>query len=322
VLPLVRPRHIRHWLQGFGCQVLHIATEGPLGWAALRAGASLGLPMVSSYHTNFPQYLGQYRAGGLTPLAWRYLRWFHNATRTTFCPTPSIRDLLEQRGFRNVDLWSRGVDSQLFHPGRRSEALRRSLGFAPQETVVVYLGRLAVEKNIETLLNAWQQLPGDRGCRLLVIGDGPLRQRLERAAGAKAVFVGYRHGEELADMVAAGDLLAFPSLTDTFGNVMLEAMASGLSVVGFDAPGPKDVIADGQTGRLVREITAAALARSLAELAKQPELLREMGRKARNYAEHQSWNRIMEQIREKYLSLAFHRTRSGARSEHADRYPA
>jgi glycosyltransferase involved in cell wall biosynthesis len=322
VLPLASPRGIRRRLQRFGSQLLHIATEGPLGWAALRASAALRLPTVSSYHTNFPQYFAQYRAGLLTPSVWRYLRWFHNATLATFCPTPSIKCLLEERGFRNVDLWGRGVDSRLFHPGRRSEELRRSLGFAADEIVVVYLGRLAAEKNLDALLAAWRQLPAEAPCRLLVIGDGPLRPRLEAAAGEKAVFAGYRKGEDLANMLAAGDLMVFPSLTDTFGNVMLEAMASGLPVVGFDVSGPKDVLVDGQTGCLVREIAAPPLALAVAGLANRPELLREMGRKARIFAENQNWTRIMEQIREHYLSLALPGNRRGVRSEHADRNPA
>jgi glycosyltransferase involved in cell wall biosynthesis len=322
VLPLVRPRDIRLLLQGFGSQVVHIATEGPLGWAALRAAARLGLPTVSSYHTNFPQYFGQYRAGWLTPLAWRYLRWFHNATRTTFCPTPSIRDLLQQKGFHNLAIWSRGVDSRLFHPGRRNEALRLSLGFAPQERVLVYLGRLAAEKNIEMLLSAWQQLSVETPCRLLVIGDGPLRRKVESAAGEKAVFVGYRQGEELAGMLAAGDLMIFPSLTDTFGNVMLEAMASGLPVVAFNAPGPKDVVQDGTTGRLAPDISARSLARVTAEMIRDVRTIREMGRQARTFAQTQSWSDIMENIRGHYLTLSIPRRRCEARREHADQYPA
>jgi glycosyltransferase involved in cell wall biosynthesis len=322
VLPLVRPRDIRLRLQGFGSQVVHIATEGPLGWAALRAAGSLGLPTVSSYHTNFPQYLGQYRVGWLTPAAWRYLRWFHNATRTTFCPTPSIRDLLRQKGFRNLAIWSRGVDDRLFNPGRRSEALRLSLGLAPQERVLVYLGRVAAEKNIEMLLSAWQQLCSKAPCRLLVIGDGPLRRRLESSAGEKAVFVGYRQGEELANMLAAGDLLIFPSLTDTFGNVMLEAMASGLPVVAFNAPGPKDVVQDGRTGRLAPDISAPSLARVAAELIADVRVIREMGRQARTYAQNQNWADIMEKIRGHYLSLAIPPSGCEARRAHADRYLA
>ncbi|MEZ4600052.1 MAG: glycosyltransferase family 1 protein [Syntrophotaleaceae bacterium] len=320
ILPLVSPRNIRRRLQGFGSQLLHIATEGPLGWSALQAAANLGLPVISSYHTNFPQYLGQYRAGWMTPVAWKYLRWFHNSTLMTLCPTPSIRDMLEAKGFRNVDLWSRGVDSRLFHPRRRSPEFRRSLGFNDRDIVLVYLGRLAVEKNIDMLLDAWRQLPEKAPIRLLVIGDGPQRERLERMAGDRAVFAGYRKGEDLANMLAVGDLLVFPSLTDTFGNVMLEAMACGLPVLGFDVSGPKDVLTDGRTGILVRKITAQALTRAIDELAKNPEFLGEMGHQARVFAENQNWSHIMEQIREHYLSFALCRTRCRERSAHADRH--
>lgn len=279
---------------------MHIATEGTLGWAALRAARSLGLPVVSSYHTNFPQYLAGYKLGWLEPLAWRYLRWFHNRTLQTFCPTASIQSLLLERGFENVGVWGRGVDSDHFNPSQRDEAFRCSLGFLPQETVLVYLGRLAAEKNLPMLFDAFERLSADTPCRLLVIGDGPLGERLRKRFDQRVVLVGYRRGSELARLLAVGDLLVFPSLTDTFGNVMLEGMASGLPVLGFDVPGPKDVIMDGQTGRIVPRTTAADLALAIDRMAGDRDELRKMSQQARRYAEGQSWSRIMESVREQY----------------------
>jgi len=126
-LPITSPGRVARQLSKFRPGLVHIATEGPLGWAALRAARRLGLPTVSSFHTLFPNYLGCYGIGQLTPLAWRYLRWLHNATAVTFCPTPSIRDLLQEQGFHNLEIWSRGVDSQRFHPDKRDPQLRRSL---------------------------------------------------------------------------------------------------------------------------------------------------------------------------------------------------
>lgn len=302
-LPFTRPARVREALTQFRPHLVHIATEGPLGWAALQATRSANLPAVSSYHTNFPQYLQRYRAGSLEPVAWRYLRWFHNATRLTFCPTGSIRQTLLEQGFNNVRLWGRGVDKESFHPRFRDPELRRQLGFAPGETVLAYVGRLAAEKNLELLLAAWEQLPNRRNCRLLLVGDGPLRGELERRADGRVVFAGYRHGEELARMYAAADLFVFPSVTETFGNVLLEAMASGLPAVGFRAPGPLDLIREGETGRLVPETSAAALAAVLAELLNDPAQLRAMGRQARSFAETQGWSDILTGLRNDYQSV-------------------
>jgi glycosyltransferase involved in cell wall biosynthesis len=318
LLPLTTPATIRKELSRFGTQLVHIATEGSLGWVALRAARSLGLPVVSSYHTNFPQYLAGYRLGWLEPLAWRYLRWFHNRTLQTFCPTPSIQSLLLKRGFNNVSVWGRGVDSEHFHPSRRDEALRRALGFLPQETVLVYLGRLAAEKNLQMLFDAFEGLPADSSCRLLVIGDGPLGERLRRGADQRVVFAGYRRGTDLARMLAVGDLLVFPSLTDTFGNVMLEGMASGLPVLGFEVPGPKDVIIDGHTGRIVQRPAAAGLAQAIHKMAGDRDALRKMGRQARGHAESQSWSLIMESIREQYDGHIPDPARCGRRPRYAD----
>ena len=304
VLPLVTVAMVERALRDFRPDLVHIATEGPLGWAALRAARRLALPVVSSYHTNFCQYLETYRAARLAPLGWRYLRWFHNATLATFCPAPSTRRLLEEKGFRNVDIWSRGVDSHRFHPGKRDHRLRESLGVGPDDLLLMYAGRLANEKNLEMLMQAWQKLAAADNCHLLLIGDGPLRGRLEAARVPGALFTGYRYGEELAGLYASCDLFVFPSLSETFGNVVLEAMASGLPVVAFDVQGPKDIVRDGLTGRLVHDINAAALAKEVGKLISDRPLRLQMGQRARDDAESRSWDRIMAEMRNRYAGFA------------------
>lgn len=299
-LPLAVTSLVRRQLRRFGPDLVHVATEGPLGLAALKACRQLGLPVVSSYHTNFPNYLASYRLGRLEPLAWRYLRWFHNATSTTLCPTPTIRDMLAERGFERVKVWGRGVDTRMFDVSRREEAVRRELGIGAREVVAVYVGRLAAEKNLELLMEAWRQRSPGGPDRLLLVGDGPLRSLLERRAQPDVIFAGYRQGEDLARCYAAGDFFVFPSLTDTFGNVMLEAMASGLPVIGFDVAGPRDVIRHGQTGLIVEERNAAALALAMGQLAGMARQRAHMGRAARKFAETQSWQQILEQIRDQY----------------------
>lgn len=315
-LPLVSARSLRSNLAGFEPHLVHIATEGPLGRSALKAARRLGLPVVSSYHTNFPDYLGRYRLGALKAPAWTYLRRFHNATLATFCPTPSIREMLVEKGFENVGIWSRGVDPYRFHPRNRDLDLRRQLGFAPAEKVLCYVGRLAAEKNLDMLFDAWRQLPHRQDCRLLLIGDGPLREKLEAAGDERVVFAGYRYGEELARMVASADLFVFPSLSETFGNVIQEAMASGLPVVGFDAPGPRDIIRDDETGRVVRDISATAFAYEVTDLLAHPYKLYAMRHHARAFAETRSWEAVHGELRDHYLRLATSAEAPQGRSVH------
>lgn len=302
-LPVVTPATVARELASFRPDIVHIATEGPLGWAALRASRRLGLPVVSSYHTSFAHYLRLYGAGWLEGAAWRYLRGFHNATAATFCPTPSIRDQLLAKGFERVAVWSRGVDAGRFHPGKRDLDLRRRLGVAEDAVVLACCGRLAAEKNLETLLAAFRRLPPSLPVNLLLIGDGPLRPKLEAQGNPRVIFTGYRRGEELARTYAAADLFVFPSLSDTFGNVLLEAMASGLPAVAFEVPGPRDVVRHGETGLLVGEVGAEPMAAALAGLIADPVRRAGMSASARRYAAGQDWEAINSVVRRRYLEV-------------------
>jgi glycosyltransferase involved in cell wall biosynthesis len=302
-LPVVTPATVARELASFRPDVVHIATEGPLGWAALRASRRLGLPVVSSYHTSFAHYLRLYGAGWLEDTAWRYLRGFHNATAATFCPTPSIRDQLREKGFERVEIWNRGVNCGHFHPGKRDGELRRQLGLPENAVVLACCGRLAAEKNLETLLTAFSRLAPSSPVNLLLIGDGPLRPKLEAAADPRVIFTGYRCGEELARLYASADLFVFPSLSDTFGNVLLEAMASGLPAIAFDVPGPRDVVRHGETGLLVGKVEAEDLAAALAALIADPARLGRMAAGARRYAAGQDWEKINSVVRRRYLEV-------------------
>lgn len=303
LLPVVTPAAVAREMASYRPDVVHIATEGPLGWAALRASRRLGLPVVSSYHTSFAHYLRLYGAGWLEGAAWRYLRGFHNATAATFCPTPSIRAQLLEKGFERVEIWSRGVNSSHFHPGKRHSELRRRLGVPENAIALACCGRLAAEKNVETLLAAFRQLPSTLPVHLLLIGDGPLRPKLEAASDPRVIFTGYQRGEDLARLYASADLFVFPSLSDTFGNVLLEAMASGLPAVTFDVPGPRDVVLHGETGLLVGEDGAEPLAAALAGLLSDPARLAEMATNARRYAATCNWETINAVVRRRYLDV-------------------
>ena len=218
--------------------VLYIATEGPLGLSALRAARRLGICVVSGFHTNFQQYTSQYGLGLLTRLLTHYLRWFHNRSTLTLVPSISQRLELERRHFERLALLSRGVDSQLFHPAKRLQSLREQWGLAENDIAVLHVGRLAPEKNTGLLKRSFDALKAaypQRTIKLIVVGDGPQRVVLEKEL-PEAIFCGSQRGEALASHYASGDLFLFPSLTETFGNVVLEALASGLGVVSYDRP--------------------------------------------------------------------------------------
>jgi glycosyltransferase involved in cell wall biosynthesis len=227
----------------FQPQAVHIATEGPVGLAARRYCLKKGWRFTTSYHTQFPQYL---KSRWPIPLWLSYaaLRRFHAAAHRCMVSTPSVQNELHQRGFRNIVRWRRGVDTELFRP-RSKEFLQLP------RPIAAYVGRLAVEKNVDAFL----QMPW-RGSKI-VIGDGPERARLE-ARYREPVYAGFRYGEDLATHLAATDVLVFPSLTDTFGLVNLEAMACGVPVAAFPITGPIDVVEDGVTGALDPDLGKAA----------------------------------------------------------------
>jgi glycosyltransferase involved in cell wall biosynthesis len=262
-----------------------------------------GIPAVSSFHTNFDQYSAHYGVGWARGPIWRYLRWFHNRTRETYVPSRATIADLESRGFERLVLWPRGVDSTLFHPDRPARArVREALGFASDEVVIAYVSRIAAEKNIGYLVDSLARVEAERpDARFLFVGDGPEREAVEHAMGPHARFVGYRSGEDLADHYAAADLFAFSSLTETFGNVVLEAMASGLPVVALGAGGVADIVRTGENGVLLSADAAAQeFAACVSTLVADTCERRRMSTAARAYALEQSWDEIMRMLRSRY----------------------
>jgi glycosyltransferase involved in cell wall biosynthesis len=242
-LSLLPYRQVARSIADFEPQALHIATEGPLGLSARRFCIRQGIRFTTSYHTQFPQYV---RARLPIPLkvSYRALRWFHGAGARCMVSTPSLRADLAAHGFRNLATWQRGVDTELFRP-RRKDFLDLP------RPIAAYVGRVAIEKNVAAFLGMpWA---GSK----VVIGDGPERARLEHQY-PQATFTGYQFGEDLAAHLAAADIMVFPSLTDTFGLVNLEAMACGVPVAAYPVAGPIDVIEDGVTGALDEDLAKAA----------------------------------------------------------------
>lgn len=230
--------------------VIYVATEGPLGLSAIRAGRNLGIALTSGFHTNFHEYLKHYRLPFLERLAEHFLRRTHNRTLRTFAPSADIVARLEAMGIKNTRLLGRGVDTRLFSPGKRDEALRRSWGAGPDDIVAVFVSRIAAEKNIPLTLRAFSHIRERFPASVCVfVGDGPERTKLEKT-NPQFHYAGMRKGEDLARHYASGDLFVFPSTTETFGNVVTEAMASGLVTVAYDYAAPRQLIEDGESGFL------------------------------------------------------------------------
>ncbi|MFA5120545.1 glycosyltransferase family 4 protein [Zavarzinia sp.] len=247
-LALVPRRRLARMIEHFAPDAIHIATEGPLGWAARRYCLKRGLPFTTAYHTRFPEYV-KARFGVPLPITYAIVRRFHRPSRALMVATRTLHGELAARGFGNLRAWSRGVDLERFTPGPKD-----LLPDLPRP-IFTYVGRLAVEKNIDAFLAL--DLPGSK----LVVGDGPEMARL-KAAYPGVHFAGARHGDDLVAHFRAGDVFVFPSKTDTFGLVMLEALACGLPVAAYPVPGPQDVLGPGVG--VMDEDLGAACRRALA----------------------------------------------------------
>lgn len=260
---------------------VYIATEGPLGWAALRVACRLGIAVATGFHTRFDSYMRDYRMPWMEPVALRWMRRFHNQADATLVPTRELQATLRSRGFRRVRVLPRGVDTQLFDPARRCDAVRRGLGLARDVPLVVHVGRLAAEKNLPLALGAFRRLQAKQPrARMVWLGDGPLRERMQRE-NPDCVFTGTLRGEALARQLASADLFLFPSLSETFGNVTLESMASGVPVVAYDYGAAREHLRDGVHGAAVACGDEAAFMAATVALGSDMTRLRAMGDAAR-----------------------------------------
>jgi glycosyltransferase involved in cell wall biosynthesis len=282
--------------------LVHIATEGPLGWSALQAAQRLKLPVVSDFRTNFHAYSAHYGVGWLKKPIVGYLRKFHNRTLCTMVPTDALKRDLAAAGFENLQVVARGVDVQQFSPLHRSEALPRQWGVADDARVVTCVGRLAPEKNLGLLLEALAAMrQADPALQLVLVGDGPARAALQ-AACPDAVFAGQRHGADLAAHYASADLFLFPSETETFGNVVPEAMASGLAVLAYDLAAAGQLITPGVDGLLAPAGRRTAFVEQAVQLARQRRFAQQLGRQARTTAAALDWAHIVQRVERLYLA--------------------
>ena len=282
---------------------IYVATEGPLGWSAMRVADELGIPSASGFHTRFDEYLRDYGAGFLQPLAMRWMRRFHNASAATIVPTRELATLLARAGFDRIVRMPRAVDTALFDPARRDEALRAEWGVGPKGLAVINVGRIAAEKNLPLAIRAFRELQRRRpDARFIWVGDGPERAAIARD-NPDFVFRGIRRDEDCARHFASADLFPFSSRSETFGNVTLEAMASGIATVAFRHGAAREHLGNGVHGASVAGHDDEGFVRAVCRLGMDDDMRREMGRQARDAVSHldparasADFDRILERI--------------------------
>ena len=276
--------------------VVHIATEGPLGWSALQAAKVLKLPVTSDFRTNFQSYSKHYGVGWLRKPIVAYLRKFHNATACTMVPTRELMRTLSQNGFANLKVVSRGVDTKLFNISKRDTSLRSSWGATDDTKVLISVGRMAPEKNLDQVLKAYEALQvTGQAFKLVMVGDGPLKEQFQKRY-PEIIFPGMLSQSNLAAYYASSDLFIFPSQTETFGNVTLEALASGIPVLAFDCAAARDWVQTGVNGWLVAENNPEGFAAQAVTVFNSKDLLDQITQSTRQQVVHLDWDQIAEQV--------------------------
>ena len=296
------PGQLRRLWQAQRPDIVYVAIESPLGYSALRAAEKLGIPVVGGFHTNFREYLCNYGMPRFAARVWLYQKWFHSRLACTLAPSPDARRKLSEAGFTRVEVLGRGVDTGLFHPARRDAALRREWGVTDEVPVALVVGRVSPEKNIGLAIRAFERMRA--ACPQLacvVVGDGPARAKLEREH-PKVKFTGYRTGGQLAACYASADVLLFPSETETFGNVLLEGMASGLAVLAYDEAAAAWHGRHGDNLLKAAKGDEAAFLNAAVELL-DPALRGKLGLAARQSAENLSWPAVTADL-ERILRMA------------------
>ena len=276
--------------------VVHIATEGPLGWSALQAAKVLKLPVTSDFRTNFQSYSKHYGVGWLRKPIVAYLRKFHNATACTMVPTRELMRTLSQNGFANLKVVSRGVDTKLFNISKRDTSLRSSWGATDDTKVLISVGRMAPEKNLDQVLKTYEALTvTGQAFKLVMVGDGPLKEQFQKRY-PEIIFPGMLSQSNLATYYASSDLFIFPSQTETFGNVTLEALASGIPVLAFDCAAARDWVQTGVNGWLVAENNPEGFAAQAVTIFNSKDLLDQITQSTRQQVVHLDWDQIAEQV--------------------------
>jgi len=290
-------------LNAFEPEIIHVITQGPLGFMGLQYGLKHDIPVVASYTTDFPNYLKFYGLGLFEKPVWLYLEYFHNNALLNYVPSRYSFDQLEQHGIRNKMIWGRGIDVSRFTPQKRRSDLRRTI--APGgEKIMLYAGRLSKEKKVDVLIEATQMLKDEgQAVKLVLVGDGPHRQELQSLKVPEVYFAGYQSGEELQAYFASADLFVFASENETYGNVILEAMASGLPVVSVNSGGVRENLIDGTNGIAIETNKPAEFARKIQKLLSDEAAIEKLGRNAWQHAQNKDWENLFHLLYDSYLKI-------------------
>jgi len=299
------PKSKQQKLKDFKPNLFLLAAPDRLGHRALDVATAMGVPVVASYHTRLDTYLKFYRLGFLENWGRNYLRRFYRRCRMVYPPSQSMADILREQGIAtNLEVWARGIDSDLFNISKRSLAWRRSLGISDNDIVITFVSRLVKEKNTELLVDVLQQLAVQKiGFKILIVGRGPEEQHLRNVL-SNVIFTGFLVGEDLARAYASSDIFFFPSESETFGNVTLEAMASGLPTVCANASGSNSLVEDGVTGYLLDAKNSAGFVQRISALVQNAKLRNAMGLAARERSLSFNWDAILAKLVDSFLRIA------------------
>ncbi|MCK0471250.1 glycosyltransferase family 1 protein [Halalkalibacter sp. APA_J-10(15)] len=293
---------LRQRLETFKPDLIHITTPFNIGLTGLYYGKKYHIPMVGSYHTHFDHYLRYYKLLFMSDMLWKYVKWFYSGFEKTFVPSLETKEHLLNKGFNSVDLWKRGVDCSLYNPNKQKPSTSKS------KYTLIYVGRIAPEKDMATLRKIIRQLPREmkRHIEWVIVGDGPLLSEMKEEFNSESVtFTGYLQGEELAAVYASADLFIFPSTTETFGNVVLESLASGTPAIVSNQGGVREIVEHNKTGIVCDAKSPTSFINAITDLIQHPNKRRHFAQQARSYALTQSWEAIFDQLLLQYEHVAF-----------------
>jgi len=295
---------IRERLKAFSPDIIHIITPFFIGICGLICGRQLNIPIVTTYNTNYAQYMEYYNVNFIGDGLWHYIKWFHNKCQLSLCPSYETKQELLKHGIRNIEVCPNGIDPEDFNPAMRSDEWRKEKGLE-NKIALLYVGRISKEKNIMLLSEVMSLLNGQYKDRieLIITGDGPYLEHFKSSMPNNVIYTGYAFGKELSRIYASADIFVFPSLTETFGNVVLEAMASGLPVVGIKAGGVKDIIENGYNGILIEKNDVKLFASAVSLLVENKNMRNTMAYNARQYALTRTWDAVFDTLVKAYNNV-------------------
>lgn len=296
-------REVEAILSKFQPDIIHLVTEFTMGYAGLRWAKKHNVLIISSYHTNFADYAAYYNYPFLSQILWNYLVWFHNQCSLNLCPSNDTLETLKTKGMKNLSLWGRGIDGRLFNPSKKSDELRKKYKVAHEDIMLLYVGRLAPEKDLNVLVDAFKIVKKEySNVKLIIAGDGPSRQGIEALNIPDIILTGELNQEELAPLYASCDIFTFPSTSETYGNVVLEAMACGAPVVAPLCGGIKENLKNGFNGLSHKPHDAKDMAKAIIKLIDDEKLRSLIGIQARIHAESRTWDQVLSVVVEGYYS--------------------